>query len=92
MSSRFAKLVEAQEKRKAIEPVSPSTEDSPSTKDREATTDGPSISDSPAYTDSLIAMDSQVITDGPSIEQPPPPASGQAIHIRQTSRIEQPVH
>lgn len=66
MSSRFAKLVEAQEKRKAIEPVSPSKSDSPSVEDRVSILDRPSVLDSLAHTDS------QVITDGLSNEQPPP--------------------
>ena len=73
MSSRFAKLVEAQEKRKAIEPASPSTLDAPSVEDNLSNVDGPSVSDSLSHMDSLISTDSQATTDRLSTEQPPPP-------------------
>jgi hypothetical protein len=72
LSSRFAKLVEAQEKRKAVEPPSSSKLDSPSVQDSASNMDRPSDVDSPVNVDSLVITDSQAVMDSLSTEQPPP--------------------
>nr|QEO74333.1 hypothetical protein [uncultured bacterium] len=63
--SRFARLVEAQEKRVTEQPA-PSIEDSPSNIDTLSNTDSPSTQDSPVIKDRLA------VTDSLSPEHPPP--------------------
>lgn len=68
--SRFAKLVEAQE-RKATQ-HSPSITDSPPNLAGLSTEDSRTITDDLSTKDGLVNKDRQVITDRPSVEQPPP--------------------
>lgn len=98
MSSRFAKLVEAQEKRKAVDSTSSSTLDSLSVQDSSSTMDRLSDVDSPANADSLVITDSQAAMDRLSTGQPPPlpvdrpatvdrPAESDSLSIKDSQNI-----